>query len=77
MRCSMMFKRGLLPLLLLALLCGLLVCAGAEEAEEVFLPDGSGEILLVHSRLLEETEQKSIEKLVTICAAMGLSLIHI
>ena len=71
MRCSMMFKRGLLPLLLLALLCGLLVCAGAEEAEEVFLPDGSGEILLVHSRLLEETEQKSIEKLVTICAAMG------
>ena len=53
MRCSMMFKRSLAPLLVLLVLCGLMTCAGAEEQEETFLPDGSGEILLVHDRILE------------------------
>lgn len=71
MRCSMMFKRSLAPLLVLLVLCGLMTCAGAEEQEETFLPDGSGEILLVHDRILEETARLSIEKLVTIGAAMG------
>ena len=71
MKCSMMFKRGGSLLLVLFLLWGLTVCAGAEEQEETFFPDGSGDILLVHSRHPEETAKQSIEKLVTICAAMG------
>lgn len=69
MKCSMMCKKGLALLTALLILCSLLVCAGAEE--QAFLPDGSGDILLIHSRILEEWEERSIEKLVTISAAMG------
>ena len=71
MKCSMMFNRGIaLCLVLLALLLSA-VCAGAVEPETAFLPDGSGDILLVHSRSLEDTARQSVERLVTLGAAMG------
>ena len=71
MKCSMMFNRGLALCLVLLALCSLALAAGAEEQEPAFLPDGSGDILLIHSAILEETARQSVEKLVTIAAAMG------
>lgn len=71
MRCSMMFNRCLaLSLALwLVLILTVPVTVGAEE--EAFLPDGSGDILLVHSRTPDEDARLGVEKLVTLGAALG------
>lgn len=70
MRCSMMFNRGL-SLALVVWLVWALVAPIHAGAEAPFLPDGSGNILLVHSRTPGDTAAEGIEKLVTAGAAMG------
>ena len=70
MRCSMMYKRGLLLSLLLCLTLLLAGHAAAEQTEE-FLPDGSGSLLLVHGRNLSDEQTQQVEHLVTIASALG------
>ena len=68
MKCSMMFRRAVAGFLA-ALLSGCLILS-ASGAEEASYPDGSGSILLVHDRHPDQTALDSIEKLVTLGAAM-------
>lgn len=68
MRCSMMFKR---LALFSALLCLVLLLSGHVTAEEPALPDGSGELLLVHADRLTDDGVQQVEWLVTMFSAMG------
>ena len=71
MKCSMMCKRCSLLALALCLALLLALPAGAEEAREPFLPDGSGELLLVHADHLSDEAARQVEHLVTMASAMG------
>ena len=71
MKCSMMCKRFTLLALALCLTLLLALPAGAEEAREPFLPDGSGELLLVHADHLSDEAARQVEHLVTMASAMG------
>lgn len=66
----MMFSRGLSLCLALCLTLVLLMPTAAGAQEEAFLPDGSGDILLVHSRTPDEDARLGVEKLVTLGAAL-------
>ncbi len=71
MKCSMMFKRIItlwLAILLCESLCGT-AFAVPEESDPAH-PDGSGDILLVYDRRPDEIARLSIERLVTVGAAM-------
>ena len=67
MKCSMTCKR--FSLLALTLCLALLLAAPA--AAEPFLPDGSGDLLLVHSDRLTDEAIGQVEQLVTMASAMG------
>lgn len=66
MKCSMMFK---CCALLAVLVC--LLSVPAAFAEEPFLPDGSGNVLLVHADSPGSEAQQQIEALVTMSTALG------
>lgn len=70
MKCSMMFKRLPLCWVLLCLVLVLTVSSGAAE-EESFLPDGSGDVLLLHGRNLTEDAEGQVERIVTMASAMN------
>lgn len=67
MKCSMTCKR--FSLLALTLCLALLLAAPA--AAEPFLPDGSGDLLLVHGDRLTDEAVGQVEQLVTMASAMG------
>lgn len=70
MKCSMTCKR----LLVLCLgVCMALALSGHALAaeEEPFLPDGSGSLLLVHSRNLSQEQTRQVERLVMLASALG------
>lgn len=64
MKCSMMFK-------CFVLLAVLLCLRPAAFAQEPFLPDGSGDVLLVHADNPGSEAQQQIETLVTMSTALG------
>lgn len=69
MRCSMMFKlRAAVACLVLAVVCCIHVWA---EPQEPFLPDGSGDMLLVHDASPGSDKEEQVEHLVTMAAALG------
>ncbi len=70
MKCSMMFKRLLICSLLLCLVAAIPNFAGAQE-QEPFLPDGSGDVLLLHGRNLSEEGETQLERIVTMASAMN------
>lgn len=70
MKCSMMFKRLVACGLLLCLSLALFGHAWAEE-DTPFLPDGSGSVLLLHSRNLSEDGETQLEHIVTMTSAMN------
>lgn len=69
MRCNMMFKRwAAAACLVLAALC----CIHAQaETQEPFLPDGSGDMLLIHDASPGSDKAEQVEQLVTMAAALG------
>lgn len=67
MKCSMTCKR----FFLLALTLCLALLLAAPAAAEPFLPDGSGDLLLVHGDRLTDEAIGQVEQLVTMASAMG------
>lgn len=68
MKCSMMCKRHII---LSLLFCLALLLPGRASAEEPSFPDGTAELLLVHSDRMTADVQQQVERLVNMVSAMG------
>lgn len=71
MKCSTMFKRGVVLSLLMCLLLSIAGYTSAVGVQEDFLPDGSGDLLLIHAQSLTDDAPERVERIVTMISALG------